>query len=128
MRPSHALVAIVLTVTACEKNAAPAPDAPEPAAASESAPPEPAAAADQVTNYTCADGSVVEARYPTTDTAEITYMGETVDLEIAVSASGARYVGAGWEWWTKGETEGTLSRLEPGEDIASAAGTICTAS
>lgn len=48
-------------------------------------------------------------------------------MRIAVSASGARYVGGGWEWWTKGATEGTLSPLKPGEDIASAAGAICTA-
>jgi membrane-bound inhibitor of C-type lysozyme len=48
-------------------------------------------------------------------------------MVAAASASGARYVGGGWEWWTKGLTEGTLSPLEPGESIASAPGLVCTA-
>ncbi len=90
--------------------------------------PTPAAPAAEVVRYACADGTTVEARYPTTDTAQIVHNGKTVDMVIAVSASGSRYVGEGWQWWTKGMTEGTLAPLEPGEDIAEAAGTICTAS
>lgn len=79
------------------------------------------------TSYRCADGSIVEASYPTTDTARILYDGGVIDMTIAVSASGARYVGGGWEWWTKGTTEGTLSALAPGEEIASAPGISCAA-
>ena len=83
--------------------------------------------ATEPTRYTCADGSVVEARYLSDDTAQLRYRGQTIDMKIAVSASGARYVGGGWQWWTKGLTEGTLSPLEPGEEIALAAGVVCTA-
>lgn len=77
--------------------------------------------------YRCADGSSVEARYPTSDTAKITHSGRSTDMSIAVSASGARYVGGGLEWWTKGMTQGTLSRLAPGETVASDPGLSCTA-
>lgn len=93
----------------------------------EPAAPAPAAPAAEAVRYVCADGSTVEARYPTTETAQIVRDGKTVDMTIAVSASGSRYVGGGWQWWTKGMTEGTLAPLEPGEEIAEAVGTICTA-
>ncbi len=87
----------------------------------------PAAAAAAPVRYSCADGTTVEARYPTTDTAQIVVAGKTVDLKIATSASGARYVGGGWQWWTKGMTDGMLAPIKPGEETASAAGTTCTA-
>ena len=87
----------------------------------------PPAEAAQMTRYACPDGSTVEARYPSTDTAQISYRDQTIDMRNVTSTSGARYVGGGWEWWTKGATEGTLSQLKPDEDIASAAGIICTA-
>ena len=29
-------------------------------------------------------------------------------MKIAMSASGARYVGGGWVWWSRGTTEGSL--------------------
>ncbi len=75
----------------------------------------------------CADGSVVEARYPTTDTAHIVYRNQSIEMRIAISASGARYTGDGWQWWTKGMQEGYLAPLKPGEDIASAPNMTCTA-
>lgn len=80
------------------------------------------------TSYQCDDGSVVEASYPTTDTAEVVIEGKSIEMTSAVSASGARYVGGGWEWWTKGMTEGMLSPLAEGETTASAPGVNCTAS
>lgn len=83
--------------------------------------------ATELVRYSCADGSTVEARYPTPETAQIVTAGKTVDMTIAQSASGARYVGDGWQWWTKGMIDGMLAPLKPGEDIASAAGTTCTA-
>lgn len=79
------------------------------------------------TTYRCADGSVITATYPTTDTARLLYNGQSIDMAIARSGSGARYVGGGWQWWTKGLETGTISRLAPGEDIASAAGMTCEA-
>ena len=78
------------------------------------------------TVYRCTDGSIVQASYPDADTAQITYEGHTVDMNIATSASGARYVGGGLEWWTKGMTEGMISPLAEGEAIASARGKSCT--
>ncbi len=78
------------------------------------------------TTYQCTDGSIIEAWYPTTDTARIVYQGRSIEMTSAVSASGARYVGDGWQWWTKGMTEGMLSPLAEGESIASARGIDCT--
>ncbi len=80
-----------------------------------------------IIRYVCEDGSTVEARYPTPDGARIGYQGRTIDMTIARSASGARYVGGGWEWWTRGMIEGTLTPLGPGEEIASAPGLGCAA-
>ena len=78
------------------------------------------------TRYLCPDGSSIEATYPSADSAVLNYTGETLNLRLAESASGSRYVGDGWEWWTKGQTEGTLSPLQPGEEIATEPGVICT--
>lgn len=78
------------------------------------------------TTYLCPDGSVIEAWYPTTDTARVVYQGRSIEMTSVVSASGARYVGGGWQWWTKGTTEGMLSPLAEGESIASASGMTCT--
>ena len=58
-------------------------------------------------NYQCESGETILATYRSTDSARV---------QIAVSGSGARYVGGGLEWWTKGsgaESEGTLFRHMP---------------
>lgn len=57
--------------------------------------------------YTCESGVKVVASYSDTDTATVHYQGRTYSLKNAVSASGARYVGEGIEWWTKGAGRGT---------------------
>jgi len=70
-------------------------------------------AASAVHNYRCESGETIAATYPTTDSATVRYQGSSYNMEIAVSASGARYVGGGLEWWTKGSgpgSEGTLFR------------------
>ncbi len=85
------------------------------------------ARAAPVTTYRCSDGSTVRASYPTSDTARVTANGQTIDMRIAVSASGARYVSDTWQWWTRGTTEGLLAPLAPGETLASAPGVTCTA-
>ncbi len=76
--------------------------------------PDPAAAASPLTtNYRCESGETIVASYPDTDSAIVRYRAATYRLQIAVSASGARYVGDGLEWWTKGSgagSEGTLFR------------------
>jgi len=81
----------------------------------------------EITHYICEDGSVVEASYPDTDTARIRYEGQVIEMQNVISGSGARYTGGGWQWWTKGMTEGTLAPLAPGEEIASVDGVLCTA-
>ncbi|MBS0302927.1 MAG: MliC family protein [Proteobacteria bacterium] len=71
------------------------------------------AAAAAARLYGCESGATVVASYPDTDTATIEYRAVTYRLQIAVSGSGARYVGGRLEWWTKGSgpgSEGTLFR------------------
>jgi membrane-bound inhibitor of C-type lysozyme len=73
----------------------------------------PVAAASAKHKYRCQSGQSIVAAYPAADTATIKYKGISYDMKIAVSASGARYVGGGLEWWTKGSgagSEGTLFR------------------
>lgn len=118
-------VAALLGLAACNKPAeqAKAPEAPAAAAPAAT----PAQAAATPTTYACDDGRSVKASYPDADTAVVELDGKTHTLKVAVSASGARYVGEGLQWWTKGMTDGQLSPLKAGEDIASAAGVNCKA-
>lgn len=62
------------------------------------------------TTYACESGTTILASYPTDDTAVVEYEGQTLQMTIAESGSGARYVGGELEWWTKGMDEGTLFR------------------
>lgn len=65
--------------------------------------------------FQCESGRSVRVTYPDTDTAIVEYDDKTLHMEIAVSASGARYVGEGMEWWTKGSgpgAEGSLFRQD----------------
>lgn len=79
------------------------------------------------TPYHCAGGRVVLAGYPDSDHARLVIDGTGHRLAIALSASGARYTGDGWQWWTKGMHEAWLAPLRPGETIASAPGVACEA-
>jgi membrane-bound inhibitor of C-type lysozyme len=113
----HAYLIALAGLAACQS-----PTAPTKAAA-------PAAIvvkASPTTTYGCLDGNTVRAAYPDSDTAVLTLEGRTLTLKVARSGSGARYVGEGVQWWTKGMTEGTLSALKTGEDIASADGVYCS--
>ncbi|MFC3651972.1 MliC family protein [Dyella humi] len=78
-------------------------------------------------NYTCSDERTLQARYPDPNTAVIRIQDETHTLHIAISGSGARYTGEGWQWWTKGMHDGMLAPLATGESIASAPGVQCHA-
>lgn len=73
--------------------------------------------------YSCDNGQTVKASYTGSDLAEVHYQGQAYDMHIAISADGARYVGHGYEWWTRGD-KGTLFRHRAdgttGEDI-----TVC---
>jgi membrane-bound inhibitor of C-type lysozyme len=119
---THALLLTgLLALSACSDPKAPASTA--------GSPPSPATAAPgtgaEVLVYHCADGETVRASYPTSDTAVVEFAGRSRTLKTAASASGARYVGDGLQWWTKGLTEGVVSPLAAGEDVASASGTNC---
>lgn len=97
-----------LTAAACSQQA-------PPTTAPVEAPVAPPAAA---VGYACESGKVVTATYPDTETARVSYDGRDYVLTSAVSASGARYVGQGLEWWTasrNGQESGTLSRLVPND-------------
>ena len=53
-------------------------------------------------SYQCDSGNRIIVTYPDNDTAEVKYMDDTYQMKIAISASGARYIGDGLVWWTKG--------------------------
>ncbi|MET3526961.1 MliC family protein [Phenylobacterium koreense] len=91
------------------------------------APEAPPAKAAPVTTYVCDDGRTVRASYPDTETAIVEIDGRSRTLRIAISASGARYTGDGFQWWTKGMDQAQLSPLAAGEDIATAPGVNCRA-
>lgn len=61
--------------------------------------------------YRCESGREIAAAYPTDSTAMVRYDGGNYEMRIARSASGARYVGAGYEWWTRGTGPGSTGRL-----------------
>ncbi len=57
-----------------------------------------------VTVYTCVDGPAFAIRFAATEpaTAWLSFGASPVLLQQAISASGARYSGAGVEFWGKG--------------------------
>ncbi len=117
-RPSLACVlasSLALTAACSEEVAAP-PEAvtPSPAPAAPAAPP---------VSYACESGQWVTVAYPDTATARLSWRGQDYVLRTALSASGARFVGSGLEWWiaSRGDTENaTLRRLEPDEEVGGA--------
>lgn len=70
-----------------------------------------ASTVDPVQTYVCASGARIVAAYPDTDSATVQYKGATYRLRIAISGSGARYVGERIEWWTKGTGTGSAGTL-----------------
>lgn len=109
--PEHEGAAAPVAASAAATATQPAPaTATEPAPAMAPAS-EPAAAAapSAAHSYRCESGATIVATYPSTDSATVQYQGNTYTMQIAVSASGSRYVGGGLEWWTKG-AEGTVFR------------------
>ncbi|WP_434779001.1 MliC family protein [Neisseria sp. Ec49-e6-T10] len=72
----------------------------------------------------CDDGQIFRIAYPDQDHAVMSYNKELILLKNATSASGARYIGEGWQWWTKG-SEGNLAVLAGNEAVASAVGVNC---
>lgn len=68
-------------------------------------------AAAETATYACESGATISASYPDTETATIVYQEREHKMRIAVSGSGARYVGDGLEWWTKGSGPGADGTL-----------------
>ena len=92
MKPSHILLlAPALLLAACN-NLQPASPAPEEI---------------QWNRYLCDSSEQLRAHYPDENHAQVELRGQQLDMTLAVSASGARYVGHGLEWWTKGSGAGS---------------------
>jgi membrane-bound inhibitor of C-type lysozyme len=66
---------------------------------------------DTPTIYRCNSGRIVKSSYHSGTTAVVRYEGRTRTMTIAISGSGARYVGSGLEWWTKGMGPGSSGTL-----------------
>ena len=81
--------------------------------------------------FSCEDGRAVEAAFLHLGGTDVALLAvdaaAPVLLTLAPSASGARYTGAGLEWWGKGQEEATLSPLADGADLAAAPGVACRA-
>lgn len=82
------------------------------------------AASEPASVLHCENGDVVEVGYAA-DMAVVRYKGRRYVMHTAISGSGARYVGGGMQWWTKGFDEGTIAPLKPGEQVASAEPVVC---
>ena len=61
--------------------------------------------------YQCKSGKTIKVSYPTDVTAVVEYDHRRLQMKIAVSGSGARYVGEGLEWWSKGSVKGASGTL-----------------
>ncbi|MFN4297595.1 MAG: DUF4232 domain-containing protein [Brevundimonas sp.] len=112
-----AVSCLALSVAACSRDEAPVEAVEDiPVAEQPPAPPAPEI------SYACESGRSLSVRYMDSASAEVTYEGQTYTLNIARSASGARYAGQDLEWWTaaRGDQEtATLSRLGPNDDVGS---------
>ena len=114
-------LAVFAALAACGRGQ-PASSPPAPEAAPAAAP----AVQTSPILYRCGNGRTLEATYAD-DKAIIQWGGKRHELKAAQSASGARYVGDGLQWWTKGMRDGSLSQLALGELVASDVGISCTA-
>lgn len=66
-------------------------------------------------SYQCDSGNRIIVTYPDNESAEVKYMGDKYPMKIAISASGARYVGQSLVWWTKGN-DGSLYKAVNTDD------------
>lgn len=118
IRPLAVLLMGVASLGACDR-AATEPVQP----VSQETPAAPAAPPGPSISYACESGETVQAQYADTETAHVTYRGQTYAMRIAISGSGARYVGSGLEWWTasrNGQETATLSRIGPNDQVGTA--------
>jgi membrane-bound inhibitor of C-type lysozyme len=111
-----AVLTSIALVAACTEEAATPPEAVPPS-------PAPTTPATPPVSYACESGQSITVAYPDASTAQLSYKGQPYVLRTAQSASGARFVGSGVEWWiaSRGDTESaTLSRLGPNEEVGTA--------
>ncbi|WP_372762566.1 MliC family protein [Pseudoalteromonas sp.] len=80
-------------------------------------------------NYQCESGNTIAVTYPATDSTIVEYLATQHKMNVAVSASGARYTGDKYEWWTKGSGAGSSGMLFHHQPDGSTGDTIetCTA-
>ncbi|CAM3831941.1 MliC family protein [Rheinheimera salexigens] len=71
----------------------------------------PEVAPSAMVHYQCESGEQIAATYNSTDTAQVQYQGKKHHMQIDVSGSGSRYVGGGFEWWTKTTSQGAEGTL-----------------
>ena len=64
--------------------------------------------------YTCAGGARVQATY-TGAHARVTVKGQVLEMTMGRSASGERYMGGKYIWWTKGHTAELYREESPGQ-------------
>lgn len=119
LAPAAVLAPTMLFAFACS----PRPEA-APAAPAGPNPTTPPATAVMTSVYECPDGRRITVVYDQTS-AELRIGERIYRLKTAISASGARYVGDGIQWWTKGPDEGRLSELKASEDVATDIGVTC---
>lgn len=70
--------------------------------------------ADKTNHMICENDSILKIAYPTNDLAILEINNQLHLLKIAISASGARYIGDNLQWWTKGGA-GNLAKLKVNE-------------
>jgi membrane-bound inhibitor of C-type lysozyme len=75
-----------------------------------------AADTDSPIAYQCESGQTINATYHSYTAAVVRYEGRGREMVVAISGSGARYVGGGLEWWTKGVGQGSPGTLFRHED------------
>jgi membrane-bound inhibitor of C-type lysozyme len=76
-------------------------------------------AAPTLVKYSCTNKARVQVTY-NGDSARLVFNNKIYLMKSAISASGARYIGGGYTWWTKAN-EGSLFRgtnLETMQSIA----------
>ncbi len=67
----------------------------------------------QSVRYVCAGNTRVQATYAGQH-ARVVFYGGALEMDTAISASGARYVGGGYTWWTNGRTAELYRGETPG--------------
>ncbi len=74
--------------------------------------------------YVCDDNSNVNTQILNADRIAVSFDGKVIPMTREVSASGARYIGEGYQWWTKGY-DATLTKLDAGKAYAEPKGVKC---